>query len=222
VGPFNFFDARAARLNQAVFDLVRLGNLHSATENVNAAMQSARDARDLVVLAVGGSYLQIIATRARIAAAQAQVDTSRAIFEPATDRLNAGLNPRIDATRSQVQLQTDQERLRSLQADLDRQKLNLARVIGLPRGQQFNVTDTFPYAALRMSVDEALRNAYQSRADLKAADASVRAAQAVVKAAHAERLPNLPDGRLRGCRPEAGPRGSRSVYGLRGPDNPVI
>jgi hypothetical protein len=28
---FNFFDARVARLNQTVFDLVRIDNLHSAT-----------------------------------------------------------------------------------------------------------------------------------------------------------------------------------------------
>jgi outer membrane protein TolC len=113
---FNFFDARAARLTQAVVDFVRLENLHSANKNLASSIQSSHNARDLIVLAVGGSYLQLIATTARIVS----------IYQQAADRLAAGLNAHIDATRSQVQLQTDQQRLRSLQADLDTQKLRLA------------------------------------------------------------------------------------------------
>ena len=53
VGPFNFFDARAAQVSQSVFDLVRLHNFRSAGENAKAAVQSARDSRDLITLAVG-------------------------------------------------------------------------------------------------------------------------------------------------------------------------
>ncbi len=34
IGPFNFFDARAISLNQSIFDLVAIRNLHSATQNV--------------------------------------------------------------------------------------------------------------------------------------------------------------------------------------------
>jgi len=214
---FNFFDARAARLTQAVFDFIRLQNLHSASANVKAALESVRNARDLVVLAVGGSYLQLIATEARIGAAAAQVETSRAVYQQAADRLSAGLNARIDATRSQVQLQTDEERLRALRADLDKQKLSLARIIGLPRGQQFSVVGTFPYTALSgLTVDSALDRAYASRADLRAAAEGVRAAEASVKAARAERLPYLnltADYGAAGLRPTASAHGVYSVYG---------
>jgi hypothetical protein len=145
---FNFFDARAARLNQSVFDLVRIENLHSASENLKANIKAAQNARDLVVLAVAGSYLEIVATKARIAAATAQVETSQAIYVQAADRFTQGLNARIDATRSQVQLQTEQQRLRSLQADMETQKLRLARIIGLAIGQRFIVADEFPYSPL--------------------------------------------------------------------------
>jgi hypothetical protein len=37
------------------------------------------------------------------------------------------LNARIDVTRSQVQYQTDVQRLRAEQADVEKQKLNLSR-----------------------------------------------------------------------------------------------
>jgi outer membrane protein TolC len=214
---FNFFDARAARLNQSVFDLVRIENLHAASENLKASIKAAQNARDLVVLAVAGSYLEIVATKARIAAATGQVETSQAIYVQAADRFAAGLNARIDATRSQVQLQTEQQRLRSLQADMETQKLRLARIIGLAPGQQFAVADVFPYRPLtELTQETALQRAYQSRSDLESAMAGVKAAEAALKAAHAERLPNLAvtaDIGAAGLRPNAASTGVYTVAG---------
>jgi outer membrane protein TolC len=192
VGPFNFFSAQAASLQQSVLDFVRLSNWRTAKRNVESARQGARNARDLIVLAVGGSYLQLIATRARISAAEAQLRTSRAVYQQASDRLNAGLAARIDVTRTQVQMQTDQQRLRSLQADLEGQKLRLSRVIGLPLGQQFEVADNFPYMPLTgWTVEQAIDRADRTRSDLKAAEAGVQAAESSVRAARAERLPTI-------------------------------
>jgi len=189
---FNFFDARAVMLNQAVFDLVKIENLRSADMQVTSTIKAARDARDLVVLAVGGAYLQLIATRARINSAQAQVNTAQAIADQATDRLKAGLAPRIDATRSRVQLQTEEERLRALQADLESQKLRLARIVGLPLGQRYDLTDEYVYAPLpEITQDEALQKAMAQRSDLLAAAAQLKAAEDSLKAARAERIPNL-------------------------------
>jgi outer membrane protein TolC len=217
VGPFNYFDARAARLNQTVLDFVKLGNLRSASELVTAAKHSARDAHDLIVLAVGGAYLQLIASNARIDAATAQVESSRAVYKQAADRLDAGLAARIDVTRTQVQLQTDQQRLRSLVGDRDRQMLALGRIVGLPLGQKFSIADDFPYAPLSdLSVDQALDQAYKHRADLEATEAGLRAAQASLKAAHAERLPNLnlyADYGAAGLRPGAEAHGTFLISG---------
>jgi outer membrane protein TolC len=80
VGPFNYFDARAPRVTQAL-DMTRLANLRAARENVNAARFAARNSEDLVALAVAGSYLNIIATNARIEAAAAQARSSEAIHK---------------------------------------------------------------------------------------------------------------------------------------------
>jgi len=192
LGPFNFFDARAVRVNQSLFDLVRLGNLRSATQNLNAVRAAAMDARDLIVFAVVGSYLQVTTAQARVAAARSQVESSRSVYQQASDRLKAGLNARIDVTRSQVQYQTDVQRLRAVQADVEKQKLNLSRVIGLPYGTDFTITEDFPYTALGdLSVEEALKRANATRADLKSARAAVQAADSALNAAHAEYLPTL-------------------------------
>lgn len=188
---FNYFDARF-RLTQSVLDLVKLYNLQSATENRNASIKAARDARDLIVLAVGGSYLQLTATKARIDATAAEVETSRAIYQQAADRLDAGLAARIDVTRSQVQLQTEQQRLRSLQADFDTQKLRFTRIIGLPPGQAFITSTDYAFSPqTQFTEQDALARATKGRADLQAAAAGVKAAEAAVKAAHAERVPSV-------------------------------
>ena len=188
---FNYVDARV-RLNQSIFDLVRLDNLHSASETLKASLESAHNARDLIVLAVGGSYLQLLSTQSRIVAAQAQVQSSRAIYQQAADRFAAGLAARVDAERAQVQLQTEQQRLRSLQADRDTQKLQLGRLIGLPLGQQFNTADDYRYTPLPdITLETAEQRAFQARADIRAAEASVRAAEEGLKATRAERVPQV-------------------------------
>jgi outer membrane protein TolC len=192
LGPFNFFDARGVRVSQTVLDLVQAGNLHSATQNLKAAQAAAMDSRDLVVLAVVGSYLQVTTAQARVVALRAQVESSRSVYQQASDRLKAGLNARIDMTRSQVQYQTDIQRLRSAQADVEKQKLNLSRVIGLPYGSDFTVAEDFPYRALGdLSIEEALKRAQATRADLRSARAAVQAAESAMRAAHAEYLPSL-------------------------------
>jgi outer membrane protein TolC len=191
VGPFNFFDLRAT-LNQTIADLTKLRNYRASKETVRAAQLSVKDARDLVVLAIGGSYLQVGAATARIEAARAQVDTAQAVYQQAADRNRAGLAPRIDATRARVELQTQQQRLRSLQADYDKQRLTLGRIIGLPIGQDFVLAEELPFTPLEgLTHQQAFDQAVKNRADLQAADAQVKAAQLTLKAARAERYPTL-------------------------------
>src|SRR6185436_9891608 len=71
-------------------------------------------------------------------------------------------------------------------------KLELARAIGLPLGQQFNLTDRLPDAAQTdLSVAQLLERAYANRSDAKALDVQVHAAEEAVKAVRARSLPTL-------------------------------
>jgi outer membrane protein TolC len=191
IGPFHYVDARAG-LDQSLLDLARLRNYRASRQNVEAVRFAAQDSRDLVVLAVTGAYLQVIASGARVLSARAQVETARATYQQAVDRHNAGLAARIDVTRSQVELQTNQQRLTSVENELAKQKISLGRLIGLPPGQDFTLTDDLPFAPLEdITLDQALLRAAVNRSDLKAADAQVRAAETARQAAVAERYPTL-------------------------------
>ena len=191
LGPFNYFDAGAV-LSQRVFDLTALRNYRSSKEIATAAGHSIRDNRDLVVLAVGGSYLQAVTAAARVDSARAQLETARAVYEQATRQHQAGVNARIDVDRSQVELQTQRLRLISLETDLASQKLALGRIIGLPLGQNVTLTTAMEYMpSPDVPVQDALTRAFANRADLQAAEAQLRAAGLAREAAKAQNFPAL-------------------------------
>jgi outer membrane protein TolC len=162
----------------------------SGNESLRAAELSAKDARALVVQAVASAYLQIIATSARVDATRVQVETAQALYERARDQHRAGTSPAIDELRSQVELKAQQQQLLSLENQVAKDKLSLARTIGLPSGQAFEITDEAPYQPLDgLAPSEALQRAYASRADYQSAQAQVKAAQLSNQAADLEWLP---------------------------------
>jgi outer membrane protein TolC len=191
VGPFNYMDLRA-RLTQTVADFTALNNYRAAQENLRATQLSAQDARDLVVLATGGAYLQAIAAKARVQSAQAQLETANAVYQQTQMQFQFGKVPQIDVNRSQVEVLTRKQRLVSLQNDVAKQKINLARLTGLPPNEQYDISDDVPFApAPAVGLEDAVKQALDQRADLKAAEAQVRAAERALTAARDERYPSL-------------------------------
>ena len=190
VGPFNYFDLRAT-LTQKVIDITAWKNYGSAKEIVRANEGTAEDAEDLVVLAVGGAYLQVIAAKARLDASRAQLETANALYQQAIEQRSAGVIAQTDLNRARIQALTEQQRIVTLQNDLAKQKINLARLTGLPPNEFYETTDLVPFSpAPPMGLVEALRYAMENRSDLRAAEAQVRAAEKTLSAARAERLPS--------------------------------
>jgi outer membrane protein TolC len=191
IGPFSYFDARL-NVTQSLFDSKLINNTRAASQSLKSAEYTFKDARNLVVLAVGYVYLQAIADEARIETAAAQVETAKALFDQATDQVHAGTSPEIDGLRANVELQTRQQQLIQAKNNFAIQKLTVARVIGLAPGQEFDLTDKSPYRPFEgISIDDALKRAYSARSDYLAAMTDVRAAEFSRKAAVAGYYPSL-------------------------------
>ncbi len=190
-GPFSYFDARVG-VTQSLFDWKLINNERAARQSLKSAQYTYKDARDLVVLAVGYTYLQAIADVARIETAEAQVKTAQALYDQAADQVTAGTSPQIDALRAKVELQTRQQQLIQAKNNFAIQKLTVARVIGLAPGQEFDLTDKSPYQPFDgITVEDALKHAYASRSDYQSALADVQAAKFARKAAVAGYFPSL-------------------------------
>ena len=191
VPAFNYFDARAS-LSQSVFSFKNLERERASSQSLKAAEFNLKDARELVVLAVGNAYLQSIAAAARVETSEAQVKSAQALYDKAADQQRAGLSPAIDALRSQVELQTRQQQLIVARNDLAKLNLSVARIIGLPPGQPFVLTEKAPYQALTpLPLEAYLLHAYAGRFDYQAAVAQLQSAELSRRAAAAGRYPTL-------------------------------
>lgn len=191
IGPFSVFDARVLA-SGSLLDLHALNQLHARSEDVNAAQLDLQNVRDLIVLVVGGTYMQALAGQARIASVEAQLQTAQALYQQALDMKNAGVAPGIDVLRTQVEMQAQQQRLVAARNDFAKQKLTLERIIGLSAGQEITLTEKIPVTpAAPLTLDQALGRAYRDRPDYHAAEAQVRAAQLRRKAAISQALPTV-------------------------------
>jgi outer membrane protein TolC len=191
IGPFNVFDARLF-VSTPIFDAAALGDLRKSRANLVAEQHTYQSARETVVLVVGSLYLEAVTDLARVAAAQGQVGTADTLVQLATDQQRSGVIAGIDVVRQQVQQASARSRLIAAQNELEKDKIKLARAIGLPANQKFELTDHVPYvAAPDITEDAAVEIAFAHRDDIKAAEARLDAAKADRAGAVGSALPSV-------------------------------
>src|SRR5258707_3131576 len=188
-GAFGYQDARVS-LAQSGYS----AELHDRSGAQKSAEQasalSTRDARDVVVYAVGIAYLQVVASAARVETSRAQLASAQELDQQTADQVRTEVSPEIDSIRAQVQRQTAEQRLINATDSFEKDKLALGRIIGIPIDQKFDLADAAEYRPLpELTQQSATAEALQGRADLRSAEANVRAAQYSVQAEKAQRLP---------------------------------
>lgn len=191
VGPFAVQDARGY-LTQEILNWSDIKNWKSSLESEKASQYTYKRDRDLVVLTAGAAYLLVISDAATTDSARARVQTAQTLYDNDVDQNRQGVIASIDVLRARVELQTEQQRLISAENQLSIDKLVLGRVIGLPDGQEFRLTDSVPYSPLTdLNLEDSLKQARAMRSDYQSAEAQVRAAELARRAATAENYPSL-------------------------------
>jgi outer membrane protein TolC len=191
IGPFGYTDVRAS-LGWSLVDVASLRNYLAARHNFQAAQLSAEDARELVILTVGNAYLLALADETRVASVEAQVATAKISLNQAVANHQAGTAPLLDELRARVDSQSLEQQLIAARNALEKDKLALARTIGLPLAQSYNLSDKAPFAVFdKLDVDAAIHQAHLNRKDLAAMVEQTKAAEEQRKAATADRLPTL-------------------------------
>jgi len=181
VGPYHYYSAEANLSEE--FSFTALHNLRSAEQARQAALMNDRDAREMVVVAVGGSYLRVLATQALVASQEAQVKYAEVSYKQAQAQMDAGTKAQIDANRSLVELQSQQQRLTSDKTQLIKEQMSLARVIGLPLDRQLLLSETLPTSAPEAPTSSlAIKDGLDHRADLQAAGLQMKAAMQALSA----------------------------------------
>jgi outer membrane protein TolC len=191
VGPYNVFDARVF-LTQSIFDASARNQVSADSHRVAAAKFSYTQARSIVMLASANTYLQALETAARSRATEAQLASSQAIHQQALDLRSSGIVAGLDVIRAEVRVSSDRQRATAAANEAQKAKLQLARMIGLPVGQEFTLVDQIPVVADEaITLQQALDDAYANRADYHAALEQQKAAEATLKAAQGELMPSV-------------------------------
>ncbi len=191
IGPFGYFDSRAY-LNQTVFDWESIQRERSSQAQLKSAEYGYKNARELVVTVIVSNYLLLIADQSEVASAQSQRDTAKVLFQQTSDQHSAGLAAAVDVLRSQVELESREQKLIVARNNVEKQKLVLARAIGLPLGQKFEMTTQIAYDDLSIPpLDDAIQSAYRARPDFQSQMNQVRSAELLRKASSAERYPSI-------------------------------
>jgi outer membrane protein TolC len=163
-----------------------------AKSEQNVVFLNKRNTEGDVVLAVTTGYLKILADQTTVTNAEAQESSSKLNFNQATDRQQAGVGTSLDSLRAQVQYQQDQQNTISAQNQLAKDFIQLNRIMGLPAGQQLELTDTTPYASLAaLPLDAAKLTAFAHRKDYLSLLAQLEVEQREFKAVKFQRLPTL-------------------------------
>ena len=188
-GGFGYQDARVS-VSQSLYSAELRNQYRVRKSDERASMLGVQDSRDVVVFAVGAAYMQVIASAARVETARAQLASAGELDRQTANRVKAEVSPEIDSLRAQVERQSAEQRLTNANNQLEKDKLTLARIIGLAVDQDFGLSDPLAYHPLAgITGETATDEALHSRADLRSAEASVQAAAFNVRAQKAQRLP---------------------------------
>jgi outer membrane protein TolC len=188
-GAFGYQDSRVS-LRQSLYSAELRNQYRARKSDERASALSIQDSRDVVVFAVGTAYMQVIASAARVETARAQLDSAGELDQQTANRVKNEVSPEIDSIRAQVERQSAEQRLTNATNQLEKDKLTLARIIGLAIDQEFELSDPLLYHPLSgITSETATEEALRSRADLLSAEASVQAAAFTIRAQKGQRLP---------------------------------
>ncbi len=188
------FDVLQGSLNasQVLFNLPDYEIYRGAGNEVRVVDLNRLTDRGNLVLQVGMQYLQILSDQANLNNAQAQQRSARTLFDQAEQKYHAGTGTRLDALRGRVEFQQREENVTVARDQLDKDLIQLTRLLGLPAGQKLELTDPEPFAQLdEMDLQAARITAYRHRKDYLSLLQQIALAQRELKAVKYQRLPTL-------------------------------
>ena len=182
----------SVNMNQVLFNLPDYELYRGTTNEARVVdLQRLTDDGDLV-LTIGTSYLQVLADEANVTNTEAQQHSAATLFDQATQKHQAGVGTNLDALRGQVEYQQREQDVVAAQSQLDKDTIQLTRILGLPAGQKLELTDAAPFAELAaMDLDAAKITAYKHRKDYLSVLEQIALTQRELKAVKYQRLPTL-------------------------------
>jgi outer membrane protein TolC len=190
--PFSIYNLQL-RATQTLFDASAIARLRAGRDTAIAAGLDAQAAGEIAGAAAGLAYLRVLSADETVLARLADSSVAADLLNQAQKLVQAGVNPAIDATRSQVSFAAVRTQLEIGRNSADRARLDLVRALDLPSGTRLELADSLGLAPLSIprQPDTAAQFAREHRAELTAERARTEAARRSLRAIQYENLPSL-------------------------------
>lgn len=167
--------------------------VEAADADIDAAVESARDARVILVSEVARNYVEFRSAQARLTIARQNVGTQHDTLELTQDRFRAGLSTQLLTAQARAQLESTRSVIPQLVTDLKRAAHRLDVLLGLQPGTlapELEVAQPVPVTPDAVPVGfpaELLRR----RPDIRRAERQLAAATARIGVATADLYPRF-------------------------------
>jgi outer membrane protein len=190
--PFSIYDLRIGA-SQTLFDLSAITRLRAGRDTAIAAGLDAQAVGEISGATAGLAYLRALSAEETVRARQADSTVAADLLSQARKLVEAGINPAIDATRSEVSFAAVRGQLEIARNTESRSRLDLVRALDLPSNTRLELADSLGVAPLDIPTqpDEAAGYARNRRAELAAERARTGAARRSLSAIRYENLPSV-------------------------------
>ena len=190
--PFTLYNLQL-RASQTVFDASAIARLLAGRDTAVAAGLDAQAVGEIAGATAGLAYLRVLSATETVLARLADSAVAADLLSQAQKLVQAGVNPAIDATRSEVSFASVRSQLEIARNLEDRARLDLIRALDLPSGARVELADSLGLVPLDIprQPDEAAAFAREHRAEVSAEKARTEAARRNLRAIRYEYLPSL-------------------------------
>jgi outer membrane protein len=190
--PFNVYSFQL-RASQTLFDASAIARLRAGRDTAAAAGLDAQAVGEISGATAGVAYLRLLSAQETVQARTADSIVAAELLGQARQLVQAGVNPAIDATRSEVSFASVRTQLEIARNSADRAELDLVRALDLPSGTKLQLADSLGITPLSIprEPEAAASFAREHRAELAAERSRTRAARRDLSAIRYEYLPSL-------------------------------
>lgn len=190
--PFNLWNFQI-RASQTLLDPSAIVRLRAERDTAVAAGLDAQAVGEIAGATAGLAYLRVLSAEETVRARQGDSTVAADLLSQARRLVQAGINPAIDATRSEVSFAAVRTQLEIARNAAGQARLDLSRALDLPSGTRLELADSLGLATLDIprQPDEAARFAREHRAELAAEHARTQAAERNLRSIRFENLPSL-------------------------------
>jgi outer membrane protein len=191
IGPFGSMDARVW-LNQDLFNLATVRAWQSYRWRRESSSLLVEDAREVVALNVIATYLDALKAKSTRDTLAEQEKLANQLYAITRERVSRGVSAELDANRAMQKVNTLEQQWQEAAHNYIAAKLRLANILQARITAEFEIADEAAYGVgVAPNSEAAIATALAIRADYRAAEAGVRAAELQIRSIRASKLPTL-------------------------------